>query len=150
MMHASAPGGVDVAGIKRQAVLAAATYTCINAACPWPFYSEEGHVFKAAFLQERTRIEAAHQPNQIQPTSTDCQDMTFAKTPPRPYVAPLVAKICNSNTKGFYSTTRDGAVQSMRNGADNALARPSRHGDCLHYRDGRVTTLCGKPITSGA
>lgn len=76
--------------------------------------------------------------------------MTARKKQPLPFVVPIVAKICNSNTKGFYSTTRDGAVQSMRNGADNALAHPSRNGDRLHYRNGRVTTLCGKPITSGA
>jgi hypothetical protein len=76
--------------------------------------------------------------------------MTARKKSPLPFVPPIVGKICNSNTKGSYSTTRDGAVQSMRNGADNALGHPSRPGERLHYRDGRVTTLCGKPITTGA
>lgn len=59
-MQTSAPNGIDVAAIQQQAIKAASTYTCINAACPWPFQSEQGHIFKAAFLQERKRIEAAH------------------------------------------------------------------------------------------
>ena len=52
---------MPIAAIQQQAVLAASTYTCINAACPYPFFSDEAHIFKHAFLQERQRIEAAHQ-----------------------------------------------------------------------------------------
>ena len=33
-----------------------------------------------------------------------------------------------------------------RTGAQDALAHPSRIGDRLHYRDGRVTDLRGNPI----
>lgn len=35
----------------------------------------------------------------------------------------------------------------MRPGAGDALRLPSRRGDRLHYRDGRVTDLAGNPIT---
>ena len=34
----------------------------------------------------------------------------------------------------------------QRPGAQDALAHPSRIGDRLHYRDGRVTDLKGTPI----
>ena len=67
MMQPSALGGIDVAAIQKEAVAAAGIYTCINAACPFPFFSEEGHIFKAAFLQERDRIRAAHHTTQFQP-----------------------------------------------------------------------------------
>lgn len=63
MMQPSALNGLDVAAIQQQATKAASTYTCINAACPYPFFTEAGHIFKSAFLQERDRIRAAcHNP----------------------------------------------------------------------------------------
>ena len=48
--------------------------------------------------------------------------MTARKKQPLPFIAPTVGKVCNSHT------------------------RPSRHGDYLHYRDGRITDLQGKCI----
>ena len=37
-----------------------------------------------------------------------------------------------------YDPSRDVNATAARPGADNALAIPSRYGDRLHYRDGRV------------
>jgi hypothetical protein len=72
--------------------------------------------------------------------------MTIRKKPPVRYVPPEVGKICNSNTRGFYSTPRDSAMQPERPGADSIQGLPSRHGDRLHYRDGRVTDMAGTKI----
>ena len=74
--------------------------------------------------------------------------MTAPKKQPLPYSKLIVAKVCNSTTKGNYETAKHSATQAMRPGADNALAHPSRHGDHLHHRDGRITLLCGKPVAS--
>ncbi len=74
--------------------------------------------------------------------------MTARKKQALPHVAPIVGKVCNSTTKGRYETAKHSAAQVTRPGADSGLAHPTRNGDRLHYRDGRMTTLCGKPITS--
>ena len=70
--------------------------------------------------------------------------MTARKKQPLPFIAPAVSKICNSTTTGYYSTTQDGSVQSLRPGAEITQQHPSRTGDHLYHRDGRITTLCGK------
>jgi deferrochelatase/peroxidase EfeB len=44
------------------------------------------------------------------------------------------------------SSDADNAPPPMRLGADACLALPSRVGDRLHYRDGRVTDMQGNPI----
>ena len=72
--------------------------------------------------------------------------MTARKKQPRPFVAPIVCRICNSTTKGSYSTQGDASFQALRAGADTALACPSRYGDRLHYRDGTVTDMASNRI----
>ena len=52
--------------------------------------------------------------------------------------------IVNSNTRGKYSYIK--SIQAPRPGADDNLSKPSRIGDQLHFRNGRVTDLSGKPI----
>ncbi len=77
--------------------------------------------------------------------------MTARKKPALPYVLPMVGRICNSTTKGGYSTQGDASFQALRTGADTALACPSRYGDRLHYRDGTVTDMASNRIAkSGA
>jgi hypothetical protein len=55
-------------------------------------------------------------------------------------------RICNASTAGSYSY--NSSIQAPRPGADNCLVKPSRVGDRLVHRDGRVTDLNGNPITS--
>ncbi len=40
-----------------------------------------------------------------------------------------------------YDPSSDVAAAAARPGADNALSIPSRYGDRLHYRDGRVVDI---------
>ena len=76
--------------------------------------------------------------------------MTAPKKPALPHVEPLVRKVCNSTTKGRYETAKHSTAQALRPGAENALSHPSRNGDRLHHRGGRVTDLNGTPITTKA
>lgn len=39
--------------IAREAIAAAKQYDDVNAACPYPFGSDAGHAFKAAFVTAR-------------------------------------------------------------------------------------------------
>lgn len=50
---------ISIARIEREAKAAAAQYSDINAACPYPFASEAGKAFKAVFLAARTEIDNA-------------------------------------------------------------------------------------------
>jgi len=64
---------VSIAHIQREAATAAQTYTCINAACPYPFHSDAAHVFKEAFFAERKVIEAARQARGTKPATPQTQ-----------------------------------------------------------------------------
>lgn len=44
-------------------------------------------------------------------------------------------------THGLYDPANDLVAPAARPGADTALSIPSRDGDRLHYRDGRVATI---------
>jgi hypothetical protein len=44
--------------IKQEAIEAAKIYKDLNDACPYSFYSDEGHAFKQFFLEEKTKQEA--------------------------------------------------------------------------------------------
>ena len=44
---------ISLERIEREARAAEATYQDINDACPYPFYSEAGRVFKKAFVAAR-------------------------------------------------------------------------------------------------
>jgi hypothetical protein len=44
--------------IIAEAKAAAQKYADIKDACPYPFYSDEGHAFKQFFLEEKTKQEA--------------------------------------------------------------------------------------------
>ena len=46
------------------------------------------------------------------------------------------------------SSAADQATPPMRPGAEACLAVPSRMGDTLHYRDGRVTDMQGNVLRS--
>lgn len=54
-------------------------------------------------------------------------------------------RISNSSAKGRYNGD-EVCMPALRSGADDALQVPSRVGDHLHFRDGRVTDLQGNPI----
>jgi len=54
-------------------------------------------------------------------------------------------RISNSSAKGHYKG-EEVCMPALREGADDALAVPSRVNDRLHYRDGRVTDLQGQPV----
>lgn len=54
-------------------------------------------------------------------------------------------RISNSSAKGHYNGA-EVCMPALRKGADDALQVPSRVGDRLHFRDGRVTDLQGQPI----
>jgi hypothetical protein len=44
---------IPIARIEREAAQAAKQYDCINAACPYPFDTSAGQLFKHLFLQAR-------------------------------------------------------------------------------------------------
>lgn len=50
------------------------------------------------------------------------------------------APVVNSNEPGYYVST-ELTGPAVRRGADNHMALPSRVGNQLHYRDGRVALL---------
>ena len=50
------------------------------------------------------------------------------------------------NTQRLACSDADNAPPPMRPGAEACLAIPSRMGDRLHYRDGRVTDLQGNAL----
>lgn len=50
------PNIIPIERIEREALAAAKRYTDLNAACPYPFDSDAGHVFKAFFLQARRNM----------------------------------------------------------------------------------------------
>jgi hypothetical protein len=85
------------------------------------------------------------------PTYTDPADRKL------PHPAEIIAPGCGDPALLTRSPIRsiasaaDLAPPAQRPGAQDALAHPSRIGDRLHYRDGRVTDLQGNPIkTQGA
>ena len=45
--------------IKAEAQRAAQQYTDVNDACPYPFYSDAGRIFKAEFTKQRLAMFAA-------------------------------------------------------------------------------------------
>jgi hypothetical protein len=53
------PADTTIDRIKREAREAAARYTDINAACPYPFASEEGRVFRDEFNAHRAALGVA-------------------------------------------------------------------------------------------
>ena len=58
-----------------------------------------------------------------------------------PAIKPGIAgpkAICNSASQQIYNPSADMLAPSARKGSDAAMAVPSRYGDRLHYRDGRV------------
>ena len=48
-----------IAVIKAEAERAAQVYSDVNDACPYPFFSDAGHAFKAAFCAARAALEAS-------------------------------------------------------------------------------------------
>jgi hypothetical protein len=46
-----------------------------------------------------------------------------------------------ATTKGAYSTTKHSPSTATRPGANDALALPTRIGDQLHHRNGRITSF---------
>lgn len=54
-------GVYSIARIKQEAQEAAQKYSDVNFACPYPFYSTAGHVFKEAFAEARAEILARQQ-----------------------------------------------------------------------------------------
>lgn len=50
--------------IQQQARIAASLYSTLNDACPYPFGSEAGRVFKQGFLAERAAKDLASQEKQ--------------------------------------------------------------------------------------
>jgi len=50
---------VSIERIKREAEHSAALYSDVNAACPYPFFSGAGRLFKQFFLQARARLQAS-------------------------------------------------------------------------------------------
>ena len=82
------------------------------------------------------------------PTYTDPDDRKL------PHPGEIIAPGCGdprlltrSPVRGLASAA-DLAPPALRPGAQDALAHPSRIGDRLHHRDGRVTDLGGNPIFS--
>ena len=61
------PELIPIERIRVQAQEAAARYSDVNDACPYPFFSDHGHAFKAEFLAARARIE------QAQPAAGACE-----------------------------------------------------------------------------
>lgn len=57
-MNAPAPAPTT-AQIEAEASAAAQTYDDVNAACPYPFDTEAGRIFRAAFLAQRSALAAA-------------------------------------------------------------------------------------------
>jgi hypothetical protein len=53
-------------------------------------------------------------------------------------------RIGPTTTKGPYSTTKHSPSTATRPGADDALALPSRIGDQLLHRNGRITSFSTK------
>ncbi len=47
---------VSIQQIKRDAIKAAHAYIDVNDACPWPFGTEAGRLFRTTFLAERNRL----------------------------------------------------------------------------------------------
>ena len=50
---------VSIDEVKQEAAQAATRYTDVNDACPYPFYSEAGRLFKKEFIRVRLAIFAA-------------------------------------------------------------------------------------------
>lgn len=44
---------ISISRIQREALAAAQQYSCVNAACPYPFGTDAAHMFKAFFNQAR-------------------------------------------------------------------------------------------------
>lgn len=62
----------------------------------------------------------------------------------KPRVATAI-RVTNTTTTGLYNGA-EVCMPALRAGADDALQVPSRVGDRLHFRDGRVTDLHGQPV----
>lgn len=56
------PFELDIEAIKKEAQEAAFFHDNINAACPYPFATMAGAVFKEAFLAAQTAMDAAANP----------------------------------------------------------------------------------------
>jgi hypothetical protein len=52
----SDPIVTPIAQVEREAAAAARQFTDVNEACPYPFHSEAGRLFRAAFLQARNAL----------------------------------------------------------------------------------------------
>lgn len=57
----------------------------------------------------------------------------------------VATRIGNATTQATYNGA-EVCMPALRAGADDALQVPSRVGDRLHFRDGRVTDLHGQPV----
>ena len=55
---------IDKERIQQQARTAASLYRTLNDACPYPFGSEHGRIFKEEFLAERAALDIAEQEKQ--------------------------------------------------------------------------------------
>ena len=55
--------------IERQARIAARTYDHVNDACPYPFATEAGQLFKAEFVRARAELAASDYSNTTIPTA---------------------------------------------------------------------------------
>jgi hypothetical protein len=148
--------------IEREAKTAAKTYSDVNDACPYPFSSDAGKAFKAAFLKAREAIDAktiaAKQPKAprrlqvtLHPVIAERQNQLttlLATLGQEPGKTPSATIHAASTTSPY-----DGAELSapaVRARADTPQGLPSRMGNQLRYRCGRVTDLTGNPIAAGA
>lgn len=50
---------ISLERIQREAASAAAIYSDINDACPYPFFTDAGRAFKKAFIEERAKLAPA-------------------------------------------------------------------------------------------
>lgn len=159
---------ISLGRIEREAKAAAKQYSDINDACPYPFASAAGKAFKADFAAARAAIDAqastaaAAKP----PKPAKAMRCTLPKLPAviverqnqlttllatlgqEPGKTPPITVHPASTTTGY-----DGAELSapaVRALADTPQGIPSRMGDQLRYRCGRVTDLHGNLITTGA
>lgn len=153
--------------IEREAIAAAKTYSDINAACPYPFRSEAGKAFKDEFIKARMAIEDESASTESRPTTRVKNPVTrHTRITLHPVLAERASQLAKlqeslgqepgktpSITIHPASTTTgyDGAeltAPAVRALADTPQGIPSRTGDRLHYRCGRVTDLHGNPITT--
>jgi hypothetical protein len=154
--------------IEREAKAAAKLYSDINYACNYPFGSEAGDAFKKYFVAARAEIDAQTSPPTAAepPKPPKAMRCTLPKLPAviverQNQLTALLATLGQAPGKtppitihpASTTTGYDGAELStpaVRAHADTPQGIPSRMGNQLRYRCGRITDLHGNLITTGA